>query len=422
SMKIAIVHPSLATKGGAENVVVWLAEELARRDHAVTVFTTDYDEQFYGRRSDRPFAIETLDLGGYVYDPIRFLQAGWRLRNRLTDFDCVNPHNFPAYVWARIARAANPRVGPIVWFCEEPVRWFYPEVSNPHILRMFPREEPAHGSLAAAIRRVRYWRREWKWEVARVLDRWAVPGIDLILANSEFIAGQVRAIFGVEARACLLGIPLRRFTTAPAATKTGGPPATYALTVSRLFPEKNVGTILRALRLLLDRGRLPFDRYVVAGDGPMRESLEEQARGMGLEHVVEFAGFVSEAHLARLYEGASLVIYLPLDETYGLVFPEAALFRKAVIGPNHGGPSEIVRHGVTGFQVDPTDPALVAATIESCFREPGLLRQLGEAAHAYVTAKLSFPRFVDRFEAELRRRFRPDHALKRDGVAAEQRP
>lgn len=418
-MRIAIVHPSLATKGGAENVVMWLAAELARRDHAVTVFTTDYDEQFYGRPADRRFAIELLDLGGYTYDPIRFVQAGWRLRHKLAAFDCVNPHNFPAYVWARIARAVNPRVGPIVWFCEEPVRWFYPEVSNPHVLRMFPREEPVRTRSAAALHRLWYWRREWKWEMARRFDRWAVPGIDLVLANSEFIAGQVRTIFGVDARPCLLGVPLRRFATDTAA-KTFAP-ATYALTVSRLFPEKNVGTILRAIRLLLDKGPLPFDRYIVAGDGPMRQTLEAQARDLGIGDAVEFAGFVSEAELARLYQGASLVIYLPLDETYGLVFPEAAFFRKAVIGPNHGGPSEIVRHGVTGFQVDPTDTAAVAATIESCFREPGLLSRLGNAAHAYATAELSFPRFVDRFEAELDRRFRSGHALGRGGVAAGQR-
>lgn len=421
-MKIAIVHPSLSTKGGAENVVVWLADELARRGHAVTVFTTDYDEQFYGGRSDRRFVIETLDLGGYAYNPIRFVQAGWRLRKKLTAFDCINPHNFPAYVWARIARAVNPRVGPIVWFCEEPVRWFYPEVSNPHVLQMFPRQEPARARARGALRGMRNWRRKWTWEVARRLDRWAVPGIDLILANSEFIAGQVRTIFGVDARPCLLGVPLRRFTPNTAATKTGPPRVTYALTVSRLFPEKNVGTILRAIRLLLDRGPLPFDRYIVAGDGPMRPALEEQAVGLGIAQVVEFAGFVSEAELARLYQDASLVIYLPLDETYGLVFPEAAFFRKAVIGPNHGGPSEIVRHGVTGFQVDPTDPAAVAATIESCFREPGLLGRLGDAAYAYATAELSFHRFVDRFEAELDRQFRTGRALGRDGVAAGQRP
>ncbi len=91
--------------------------------------------------------------------------------------------------------------------------------------------------------------RHWRWELSKVADRWAVPQMNLVLANSEFIAAQVRTIFGIPAQACLLGIPLLRVRDVAAPGRTVGQ-GRYILTVSRLHPEKNIETILEALALL----------------------------------------------------------------------------------------------------------------------------------------------------------------------------
>lgn len=408
-MRIAVVHPSLAIRGGAENVVVWLAAELARRGHEVTVITTAYDTAFFGSPQAHGFRLLTGAFGGYDVHPLMHLRAGWRLRTALAGFDWVNPHNFPSYHWVFWARMFNPRVGPVVWFCEEPVRGFYPEICNPHLRLRQPHEptpprqsRPWWGqrvSLPSIHRRLQRWKQEWQWKAARWMDRRIVPRLDLILANSEFIAAQVRTIFGVPASACLLGIPPDRF----ARFQTEAPPpyGRYLLTVSRLHPEKNVETMLVAVALLRTRGVLPFDRYVVAGDGPLRGALRARAEQLGINDIVTFLGFVQEEDLATLYRHATLVVYLPLDETYGLVFPEAGLWRKAVIGPDHGGPSEIIRHGETGILVDALDPAAVADAIESCLGRPDLLDRLGEEGRRYTTTELTVGRFADRFERRL---------------------
>jgi glycosyltransferase involved in cell wall biosynthesis len=402
-MRVAIVHPSLDVKGGAENVVVWLAEELVRRGHAVTVFTSAYDEGYYGPRAGHQFRIIALDLGGYDIDPAKFIVAGWRLRNSLTGFDWVNPHNFPAYHWVHWARRFNPRIGPVVWFCEEPVRHFYPEVCNPHLLQLECRK-PASRSRSrplpfAARLRARLGRQ--KLNVARAMDLRVVPRLDRILANSEFIASQVRTIFRVPVQACLLGAPPAHRTsrTGHRSTLSAEP---YLLTVSRLYPEKNIGAVLEAIEFLKTQGTLPFARYVIAGEGPLKNALAQRARDLGIADSVELLGFVSDDDLADLYQHAALVIYVPLDETYGLVFPEAAFWRKAVIGPDHGGPAEIIRHGETGLQVDATDPRAIADAIAMCMRDPELRARLGNAAYEYATAELTFSHFVDRFERCLR--------------------
>jgi len=397
-MKVAIVHPSLAVRGGAEYVVMWLARELQRRGHGVTVITTDYAEELFGPQNALPFRVLTFPLGGYAVDPVAFLHAGWRLRHVLEDFDWINPHNFPAYVWTYVARVVNPRLPPIVWFCEEPVRWFYPDVCNSHVLELRRRTglsadgRPRWRQVGSALR-------HWRWRLARVMDRSVVPRLNGVVANSAFIAAEVTKIFGVPAAACHLGIPEERFAHPGDGPVPEGP---YLFTVSRLFPEKNVETVLAAVRLLKERGPLPFRRYVIAGDGPLRAPLESTARAWGLEDVVEFTGAVSDARLATLYRHAALVIYLPLDETFGLVFLEAALYRRPVVGPNHGGPAEIVQHGVTGLQVDALDPERVVEAMVEAFRDPQRLVTWGEAGYRVTMREYTVRRFVDRFDAAVR--------------------
>lgn len=402
-MRIAIVHPSLAVLGGAEYVVVWLAEELSTRGHAVTVITTEYNEQLYGSRSTKPYSVVTLNLGGYTIDPVRFLKAGWRLRRIIDSFDIVNPHNFPSYIWTYIAKVFNPRIGPIVWYCEAPERWFYPEVCNPHtllLLRDMSPLAPHRPHWRHRIARLRQGAREWKKNVARAIDRRVVRRLDKVLTNSAFIAQQVQKIFQVQAVPCLLGIPLNRYPShVNGKAKFSAP---YVLTVSRLNLEKNIENILTAVRVLRDRGGLPFDRYIIVGNGPLKPTLQRKVRDLEIDDVVEFRGAISDAEVAQLYANAALVIYLPLDETFGLVYLEAALYRRAVIAPNHGGPTEIVTHMVTGLQVDPLNPTEIANAIERCLTDPSLLNRLGEAGHRALMSLFTFSHFVDRFEAALR--------------------
>jgi glycosyltransferase involved in cell wall biosynthesis len=420
-MRIAVIHPSMLPKGGAERVVMWLCESLARRGHAVTLITSDYDE-YWGARKNLAFPVVELRVHGHEWRAETF--DDWRraadlLQPLLRDFDLVNPHNYPAYVWAEWAREGLPHAGrpPIVWYCEEPFRAFYRQITDEHCLRAARMREtdPLSLRVRSELRRpagVRDFLRRALAKAKRTvlpkgfdqtqifgeaerIDREVVPKLDLILANSGFIASNVNKIFGVEARACHLGIPVREVAVADIERRP------FLLSVTRLQPEKNVDSCLRAVALLRERGALPFERFVIAGDGTERAYLERLAEVLGLHGVVEFRGFVPDAEIDELYRTAGAVLYVSLDETFGLVFLEAAQYHKTAIGPACGGPPELVLDGVTGITVAPLDVDALAGAISTAFSDPEANARMGEAAYARLMDYFTFEKFVDRFEAEL---------------------
>jgi len=120
-LRIAIIHPDMDKRGGAEYIVVWLAEELCRRGYAVTLFTRFFDEQFWSkdRGRERLYRVETVKGNA--------LSIGRQLSGRLSGYDIINPHNHPATVWVWWAVKFNPglKKSRLVWFCEEPRRLLY---------------------------------------------------------------------------------------------------------------------------------------------------------------------------------------------------------------------------------------------------------------------------------------------------------
>ena len=169
-----------------------------------------------------------------------------------------------------------------------------------------------------------------------------------------------------------------------------GPPGDYMLSVGRLEATKRVDLIVRALARA---GVSP--RLVVAGDGPLRSRLEEEAAAAGLASRVTFVGAVGEDALADLYAGALAVVFPPFDEDYGYVTLEAFLARKPVITTSDaGGPLEFVDHGVTGLVVDPTEDALGAA-IARLQGDRRLAQTLGDAGYERARA-ISWDGVVER--------------------------
>jgi len=378
-MRIAFVHPSLTAIGGAEYVTVWLCNELARRGHKISLFVSRYVDELFGRREKQSFSVEEISGPGYGDTSIlSVLAQASRLARRSSEFDVMVAHNWPAYPWVAVASFLNKNHPPTIWYCEEPQRALYADICYRPEFRA--RDLPFRTRAVHAF--------------LRLVDKTLVRSFDLILTNSAFTAGWIDRIFGdsIAAKPCPLGLPLS------SQTQDKRIEGKRILTVSRLYPVKNVSTILKAIQILATRFGLTGLEYTIVGDGPDLDRLREATTALGLTKIVTFRGSVSRDSIWSLYEQSTIFVSLPYDEPFGLTFIEAAASGTPSVAPDHGGPSEVVLNGKTGLLADAGSPDAIAACIAGLLQEPALAKKMGESARDHYLEHYTLEKFADRFE------------------------
>lgn len=151
--------------------------------------------------------------------------------------------------------------------------------------------------------------------------------------------------------------------------------APLVVCVARLEREKNIGTLLQAMRLvLLER---PDTRCVVAGGGVEFDSLQSQIRDAGLSHAIRLLGFQADA--PALMRAGDVFVLPSAAEPFGLVLLEAMALGLPVVATRAGGPVEIVADGDTGLLVKPGDAGELAEALTCFLGNPAWARGLGTA-------------------------------------------
>ena len=139
---------------------------------------------------------------------------------------------------------------------------------------------------------------------------------------------------------------------------------------------KGYDVLIEAMSLLRrNRPDLPLN-LTITGTGPLLENHRKQIAERRLGDVITLAGRVSRDTLRSLYQTTDLFAFPSrlesangeeFGEGFGVVNAEAAACGRPVITSTHGGCSETVIDGVTGFAIDPTSPDLVARKIAAVF-------------------------------------------------------
>ncbi len=153
------------------------------------------------------------------------------------------------------------------------------------------------------------------------------------------------------------------------------------LTVARLDEQKGHQYLLAAA------AHVPQAQFVLAGDGPLRASLEAQARSLGLEQRVKFLGYRSD--IPDLLAGCNVFVLPSLYEGLPLSILEAMSAGKPVIATQIGGTDEAVIPGETGLLVPPADPTALAAAIQRVLDDRPFARRLALAGRARVEREFS---------------------------------
>jgi glycosyltransferase involved in cell wall biosynthesis len=148
------------------------------------------------------------------------------------------------------------------------------------------------------------------------------------------------------------------------------------LAVGSLVGYKDHTTLLHAFAAVRRRHDA---RLLILGEGELRASLERLAKQLGIERFVEFAGFVANPfpYMKRC------TVYVLSSRIEGLptALIEAMAAGAAVISTDcPHGPREIITHGADGLLVPVGDSAGLAEAMDRLLTDPGVRRQLGEAA------------------------------------------
>ncbi|MCF4167335.1 glycosyltransferase [Zavarzinia compransoris] len=202
------------------------------------------------------------------------------------------------------------------------------------------------------------------------------------------------------------GLDLQRFPAPPAraASASGAPVA--LVTVGRAVEKKGFDDLLSALALMSASN--PSWRLVHIGGGALVESLDAQARRLGIVDRVRFMGPLAQDGVIEALRAADVFV-LPCKEGKdgdrdGLpnVIMEAATQALPIVSTRFAGVPEFVRDGIEGILVPPGDPPALARALAKLTADPALRLDMGQAALRRI-ADFSFRTGVETLLAKLGR-------------------
>ena len=160
--------------------------------------------------------------------------------------------------------------------------------------------------------------------------------------------------------------------------------------IGSLFQYKRWERLLRAA-LVLRKRRLDFI-VQIAGNGPLRESLERQTRELGLAETVKFSGHIDD--ISSLLTSSTILVHTSDIEGCPNGVMEAMASGRAMVAIDAGDVPFIVDDGRTGFVVRRGDDARLIERLATLITSRELCRQMGEAGRVKAEREFGLDRLV----------------------------
>lgn len=352
-MRILLCNYEYPPLGGGGGVVcAWLAQELARR-HEVTVLTSgglDLPESsvesgvrvrrvpIWGR--DQRAVASLLSMASYVANAPRHGRA-LLLKDK---YDLINTHFVvpTGPVGDKLARFAG-----------------VPNVLSLH-----------GGDLYDPSKSLSPHRHRWlRWRIRRLLRR-----ADRVVAQSQNTLANARRFYDPElsGRLIPLGIPRPPAATTSRAAFGLREDQTLLVTLGRLIPRKAVDQLIAMLPSLPDDTRL-----LILGEGPLEAELRRLAAERHVSDRVRFLGRVSEPEKFAILRLCDAFVSTSQHEGFGLVFLEAMACGLPVVCYDHGGQTDFLRHGQSGYLLPLNDESGFGARVRELATDAERRRAMG---------------------------------------------
>lgn len=317
------------------------------------------------------------------------------LQSRGVEIDVISALNLPEGYWRRVLTCRNAildhanlkmpdRIVASSW---SPYAVGIPHRIGNHAVHV---DVFCHGmDLLEPSRSVRY----------RYLMRRTFTSASRILANSRYTADLALKAGATTAQISILHPVVDADWFSPAPKLSAVP---RLLSVGRLVERKGIDSVIRALPLVLKH--FPELEFVCVGTGPEEPGLRRLAESVGVTRSIVWAGEITDEELVQHYRAADVFVLpsrvIPATgsvEGFGIVFLEAASCGIPAIGGNSGGTPDAIADGETGYIVDPTDEAELAARIMDLLSNSEMRQRMGAAGRERVLRKFTTQTLADRY-------------------------
>lgn len=242
------------------------------------------------------------------------------------------------------------------------------------------------------------WRSGWL-KSKYIVDRLASTFVDRFIAVSSACARHLTGNKRVDpsrVRVIHNGCNLQKFEPhrpAPAGMRESlgfGETDPILLVLARLEPQKGHHVLLDAMPAVLKE--FPNARLVCVGDGALRNTLEDQARGLGIYDSVRFVGY--QSNTPDWLALADFTVLPSYYEGLPLVAIESLAAGKTIVATAVDGTPDVVLDGETGLTVPAGDSKHMSEAICNLLRDPQQRQALAESGRRHVLEAFSARQFI----------------------------
>lgn len=321
-LKLCFVFPRFTGPYGSERHLMNLALCLAEKNYEVTIYTHKFHAMFGPLLSKKIRIVETGFLNVENHDIATFLDLllmpnlALKVRGK---HDLILAMKWQSALGVFLTKKFHKRYSrtPTVYHCNEPPRFIYDLIE-------------------ATLSQVSYFKRfliMFITPIVKYIDKYTVKKFDLIIANSDQTAGQIRKIYARDSQIVYPGIEIERFKRygkkeARAKLKLSEDLKLF-LSVSKLHRRKRID---KALKIYEEYSKnLEKSMFFIVGEGAEEQNLRQLVRTMNLKNV-EFLGRISGEEVPLYYSAADYFIFTAKDEPFGIAPLEAKVSGCTILG------------------------------------------------------------------------------------------
>lgn len=247
-----------------------------------------------------------------------------------------------------------------------------------------------------------------RWRACQLL-RYNLNAAERIVCVSESAKAHLMATWKVKADKIVVlpnGVDTKRFRPYPeeqsqVRAKLGVDSNPLVVFVGSFFEWHDIATLLNAFAQVL--GAYPSARLVLVGDGRQRQAMMQRVVDLGIDHAVNFTGFIPHDAVPRLVSAADIAIAPYPAMKQDLWLSPLKLFEymasgTAIVASKVGQVAQVLEDERNGLLVPPGDTAAMASALKRLIDDTGLRLQLSKQARNDAVQKYSWENYISRLE------------------------